>query len=205
MVNKFFIVCLVTLLTGAIAFADNVDIPPWHGATGSTFQEWDFETESTLPIPNPDTFNNPYEPPPSLHVNTIYDWIDGAWPLGEIDVYLPNAQMNGPDTHKHIWIQLTWQAAEKDDNLFLADQPLVSVAPFDDMTMYRNDDKQVVAGWIHSTFEITIRPNPIEEWITIKGDILVDELVIDTICIPEPATIALLGLGGLALMRKRRF
>ena len=32
----------------------------------------------------------------------------------------------------------------------------------------------------------------------------VDQIVIDTICIPEPVTVCLLGLGALALLRKRR-
>ena len=39
---------------------------------------------------------------------------------------------------------------------------------------------------------------------TIGGDVFVDQLVVDTICIPEPATMSLLALGGLALLRRKR-
>ena len=60
------------------------------------------------------------------------------------------------------------------------------------------------SGWYESTYTWEIYPNPFDEWFTIAGDILVDEIVIDTWCIPEPATLALLLIGGLALLRRRR-
>ena len=198
--KKFLTVFLVTLLAGSMAFAADVVIPGWRGDPGSTYQRWEFSTDNPFPVP--DVVNNPYGTP-LLKVNTPFSWDNGAWPLsGEIDILIPNYPQIRPE--KWIQIQLTWQPAGLDPDPFLADQPLIAVTPFDGMEMYRYDDDQVAPGWIHSTFDITIWPNPYEEWFTIKGDILVDELVIDTICIPEPMTVTLLGLGGLALMRKRR-
>ena len=54
-------------------------------------------------------------------------------------------------------------------------------------------------GWYETTFKWEIRPNPPDEFFMIGGNILVDELVIDTWCIPEPTTLSLLG-GGLVLL-----
>jgi hypothetical protein len=45
------------------------------------------------------------------------------------------------------------------------------------------------------------RPRVLEVFL-IEGDIEVDEIVIDTWCILEPATLALLLLGGFALLRR---
>lgn len=194
--NKLIIVtCLaITLTISSTASAT----PTWRGDPGSTYQEWEFNSDVYEPVP--DVVNNPYGTP-SLRVTSNGGWVTpGAWYLGEIDVLIPNSDVPNPE--KRIWIQLTWQPADNDP--FLQGDPFVAVGPFDNMTMSRYDDGQAVTDRIHSTFDITISPNPLEEWIAIKGDILVDELVIDTICIPEPATICLLGLGTLTLLRRKR-
>lgn len=201
MMNKLItIACLaVTLAIGSIASAHDVVIPPWRGNVGSTYQKWEFSNPDTMPAP--DAISNPYGDP-NLRVTPLGGWINppGAWALGEIDVLIPNSDVLNPE--KWIRIQLTWQPADNDP--FLHGDPFIAVGSFDSMIMSRYDDYQAVSGWIHSTYDITIWPNPYEEWIAIKGDITVDELVIDTYCIPEPATICLLGLGTLTLLRKRR-
>ena len=143
-----------------------------------------------------------------LKVNTPFDWINtqgtaqGIWPLsGEMDVYIPNRPQLGP--YKEIWIQLVWMPGNLDQTPFLPDQPIVGVTPFDSMQMTHEDNLDL-NGWTHSLFKITIWPNPNEEWIAIKGDILVDRVVIDTICIPEPTTLLLLVTGGLIAKRYRK-
>lgn len=201
--NKLVItVCLaVTLTISSTASA----VPDWRGNPGSTYQEWQFDSSNLEPAPN--VVNNPYGDP-LLRVTPHGGWISnpGAWALsGEIDVMIPNANVYNPE--KWIQIQLKWQPAYNDP--FLPDEPLVGIAAIAPTMPYKivldpRTDTDAGGGWTLSTFDITIQPNPFWEWIALKGDILVDDLAIDTICIPEPATICLLGLGMLTLLRKRR-
>jgi len=202
--KKLLILCVTVLLgAGSIAVAVDVVPPTWRGAPGTTMQQWEFSVFNLTPAP--DVVHNPYGVP-LLDVDSHgwYEYKDGRqgiWPLsGEIDVYIPNRHEILPE--KLIWLQLTWKPGDQ-VNPYLPDEPMIGVVPFNTLTM-SHTDTHLDSGWIHSIFAIEIQPNPIAEWIGIKGDILVDELVIDTYCIPEPATIALLGLGGMALHGIRR-
>ncbi len=59
-------------------------------------------------------------------------------------------------------------------------------------------------------FGIKVTPNPYVEKIQfvikppIEGQAVLNAIHVDTICIPEPATIALMALAGLGLLRKRK-
>jgi hypothetical protein len=85
-----------------------------------------------------------------------------------------------------------------------ATRPIVLTNP-DYTEMVISDPVPVGEHW-YVTYDITLSPNPPEEVIVIQPagcTTYIDEIVVDTICIPEPATLLMLGLGGLALLRKR--
>ena len=54
--------------------------------------------------------------------------------------------------------------------------------------------------------DIDLWPNP--DWeiltVTLPAETAIDQIFVDTISIPEPATMSLLALGGLALLRRKR-
>jgi len=205
--NRLIITWLVVVLgAGSAAYA------------ATTSQIWYFNTNDVMPVP--DVVNNDYGDPLmriDQGTGTGFDETisgrTGVWSLsGEIDVIIPNSPVLNP--YKKITINLIWAPGGVDP--FMPDQPLVGVVGLDvpeDAVPVDEPVMEIVsivndpfAGtpWVLSIYEIIIRPNPPKEWIAIKGDILVDELGIRTECVPEPATIGLLGLGGLALLRSRR-
>jgi len=205
--NRLITICLLVVLgAGSAAYAT------------TTSQIWYFNTNDVMPVP--DVVNNDYGDPlmridhgTGTGFDETISGRTGVWSLsGEIDVIIPNSPVLNP--YKKITINLIWAPGGVDP--FMPDQPLVGVVGLDvpeDAVPVDEPVMEIVsiindpfAGtpWVLSIYEIIIRPNPPKEWIAIKGDILVDELGIRTECVPEPATVGLLGLGGLALLRSRR-
>jgi len=191
-----FLCFLVILTAGSAALAT------------TTTQIWYFGTDQVMPVP--DVVDNAYGVP-QLKVDrgsgagwqSAADGRTGIWSLsGEIDVLILNSPV--PNPYKEITIDLIWAPGGVD--YFLPDQPLVGISaiPMDKMTMSVVNDPIAGTIWTQSIYSIVIWPNPSKEWIAIKGDILVDQLNIKTTCVPEPATMGLLSLGGLALLRVRR-
>ena len=61
-------------------------------------------------------------------------------------------------------------------------------------------------GWITEAREIVIEPNPAEEFVGVRwmGAGMVDQIIVETICVPEPTTLMLF-LGGVLphLLRRK--
>lgn len=192
---------LMGLVASSWARADDLFAPAWRGQPGTTFAQWEYLTPN--PNPLPDLVMNPYGVPATqIYPGVGQAWWpqlngrEGVWPLsGEIWIDIPNQPL--PNPNKEIYIQLTWEPQAPGNTPFV----LATLPTQVNATLVQ----QIPLGglWMHSTYVINLEPNPAWEQILITGGVDVDELVIDTICIPEPASIGMLVLGSLGLMRRR--
>lgn len=210
-------------LTSTSVLADDLTPPWWRDNENaednrSTYQEWWFGDNGVSSV-IPDEFTNPpnayTDPPPLIELGAFVtllaeNWISGPvpepqgrsgiWPLSEsaiMSLTIPNYSQ-GPE--KKIWIQLTWmpQIEHAVPTLSVLTSPFTPVP-----TIAPVAGLPVGNGWMHSKYLIVVQPNPEFEMITITGDIMIDEVIVDTIC-PEPATMLLLGLAVPFVLKRRR-
>ncbi len=129
----------------------------------------------------------------------------GLWPLSGL-IVIDISNYGPPNPYKLVWIQITWTSESPyaepvvDELLFKERGELVQrihVGPVG------------AALWWHDTYLIKIKilPNPTREVLRVQGAVWVDEVVVDTYCVPEPSTTAALGsmviMLGFALRRRR--
>jgi len=181
-------------------FHTEVDNPaPWRG-TEATYQRWEFLTSDTNPPA--DQNDNPYGDPELTVIG--HEWYsslygrEGVWFLsGTIRIRIPDRADSGPESLKLIWIQIVWASEIPTNPEFT---PLVTEtsgpvalpsAKYPDCTLESFGD----GNWMLSTHTFILRPNPEYEEITITGEILVDKVIVETICIPGLRTADLNGDG----------
>lgn len=137
-----------------------------------------------------------------------------------ITVTLPN--FIEPNPAKDVFIQITYW--KEDNNPALPfeiwnvwtgtmvgpppeplGEPTMSLVPTPTLTHDHGN------GWFTTAYMLHLNPNPTWETVNMVFDrnstsryLGVDQVVVDTYCFPEPATLALLACGGVAIVRRRR-
>jgi len=221
--RKLVITVALVGLVAPVVLADDLNPPPWERITtpNTTYQHWDswfdwYVTGEYLPD---DEYNPYYEfgvedgplvvdpygfgevldeyegRPDVLHLT------DGDW----LEIMLPNTDT--PNPQKDIYFQWVWHWDGAPSYPEIYD--LFGTIDNWELEVLESYPFGETEGWWYEWFKITIYPNVDFEEIDIwpamgGGDLYIDQIVIDTRCVPEPATLGLFVIGALALLRRKR-
>jgi hypothetical protein len=199
--KKFSNAVLQTIVAAVLVVAGNA----YASLDRTTYEEWSFSGPGYGPLPPDEGWNNSFGDP-CLSVGGRATWSDGAWALNtdKLDIFIPNYSPSEPTSWKEMFVWLTWKEAGLNS---LPDYPIVAVAPvgrYKTMTIEPGEDVDLGDGWMSTLFAIHIWPNPPSEWIFINGDVYIDNVLVDTSCVPEPGTLSLLGLSVLFGLKRKR-
>lgn len=208
-------VAALLALAAPAALAEDLYPPDWRGDPGSTFQHWTFDAAPADPyyIP-PDIVDNPFGDPAIVDSyggdSVWYDTFEGHQGVQHFwwDFWIDLPNDPEPRPEKEILVQFTYYEDDPgtwDHGTPTIDDVFITEGTFDISVVQELD---LGGGWYYSQWAIHIEPNPDFESIHViaadgYSELTLDQIVVDTICIPEPASLALLALGGLALLRRR--
>ncbi len=208
---KHFLVWIsVTALTVSLSTAvADVAVPDYRGDDNSTCQEWDFltggaplgsyfapdGTEGITYTPYP--YGSPLEPYAQVagtYAPSTGPGPGGAWSNYTADLFIFNSVDLSPESYKLLRVQAT----------FLGDPPTVEIqSAGQTWTPSPATTIPISGGWSVFVQDWRGEPNPQSERVILSSAGQLSEVIVDTVCIPEPATVALLA-AGLLLIRRRR-
>ena len=117
-----------------------------------------------------------------------------------VSITIPNYVNDNP--YKKIYVEIIYWGEISDEAVM-----------WDGMTATEPDVSENILlpdGWSEYSAIWTIQPNPTVETIQYsfvpgaQAEVQLDYILVQTSCIPEPATLLLFGLGGLVLRKKRQ-
>lgn len=210
------VIAITVGLFAPLTNADDLYPPAWRFAERSTYQKWEFSNDNydrnndnwpadehwpiTMPAPRlKDNGLGFWEPTYALR-SGVYREIGG---LG-LTALIENFPDNSANTYKLINIQIVYHFSELLGTVEV-------VTPQGATGGLVHEEVLATPGWLYAQYQFRLEPNPDSEEILIPpfdpfeghDRMIIDQIIIDTICVPEPATFALLGLASLGVIRRR--
>lgn len=214
--NRGALWCLKLLICAAFALASTSTIqaaPIWRtdppGQEPTTYQAWFFDT-SDSPTP-PEIDNNPYGTATAeITVQGDIDGVAAGWypqlldrfgvwhaEMTSILMEIPNRPVS--DDYKEIWVEVGFRGVLVESMLIpLPGSTVISLGQ--EITVGPDGWRVLNIGW-------RVEPNPEREEVYLlflDSGASLNYVIVETICIPEPATIGLVIIGGLMLLRRRK-
>jgi hypothetical protein len=204
--KKLMTICVVVAMcAGANVGLATISLGGWdEGAAGSTHEYWDFTPGHVTTISGdgysatPDVVSNPdpLNVVASIGGSASWDGVTEFTSTRAISVSLEIPNYEFLNDYKVIWVD-------------------IGNSPVRGITISATDGGSttfnyvVLPGQGDAEFGVKIWPNPYVEVVNfyvlpVGGAAVLDYIHVDTICIPEPATVGLLGLGALSLIRRKK-
>lgn len=173
---------------------------------GTTSQCWFFDQGGSpfgiVPTSTTNLYGTPVAVIADLSGGQGVEWRDGAWwgPEFKIIIDVPNQPIANP--YKLVWVDLVYQG----DVSF---SWVADIVTGDLFTLVDQQEGQTDTGWKTLQQVWRFEPNPREEIIVIglKGitaAAAIDSICVSTWCVPEPTTMAILGLGAVLSLGLRK-
>lgn len=213
---------LMMMLAAQSGLWASLSMPEWIGGEGTVHAEW-FRWDVSEEVFPADSWSAaaaselsvPDAPDAMIYEEVCFmdqhDGREGVLMLkglgySNMDFFIPNYDQG---ILKEIRIEITYQSLGYD--------PLLGLEAYADEALLKGeiwgpylDGQQAQEGnWITEAYRFMITSCSDYEFITLgfdySGDaaIAVDRVMIDTVCVPEPATMGMLALGAMVLFRKK--
>ena len=213
------VLLLALLIAVAPAVAEDIYSPPWNaGLPHQTLQAWEFSDTGFAGNPlTPKIVNNPYGSP------VIFDPGNHTWPVlieGPESAGSTNTFRMDVDDSLTIWIPnnsdselkklIFWQITADQSPLLTGGPSTMTPEAYTGVNLSAPYPhfQHTNAPWYTYNGLIEVTPSPFGEWITwnLEAGTNITEIVIKTVSmpVPEPASLAMLTLGAVALIRRRK-